>query len=592
MVQRSEFTVDSAYRYDQRGSARWIASHALRYKWLVLGAVFLYVGSAFAYSYAPVLIGQAAGLITDPANADALMWVALGIFGILVVDGICNLSAAYLMEYIAKRTETDAREELYASLLGKSQTFHNQQRVGDLMARSTDDVGMLSAMIMPGLSLITESMLTIVAPITFIALINPQMLIVPIGFIIVYFFALKDYTRQLNPVTNAQREEYGNLNSRLEETISGIEIVKATAQERYERNKYLKIANKVRDLFVQQGLIEGRYLPLLLFGFAFGLTFFHAMWLYNQGVLTIPDIISIMGLMGVLRFPTFISIFTFSLVQIGLSSAKRILDILQIESDMDENTQGYNQPLRGEIRFENVTFAYEDGKAVVDNVSFDLKPGQTVAIVGQTGAGKSTLTELVNRTYDVKEGRILVDGVDVRDWNLTALRSQIATIEQDIFLFSRTVAENIAFGAPTATQEAIEAAAKEAQAHDFITGFADGYKTVIGERGVMLSGGQRQRLALARAFLSNPRILILDDSTSAIDSKTEDEIQRAIQRARQGRTTLLITHRLSQIRWADTILVMDKGKVIAHGTHDDLLRTSPDYRRIFARYDAPIPVTA
>lgn len=592
MVQRSEFTVDSAYRYNQQGSARWIASHALRYKWMVLGAVLLYVFSAFSYSFAPVLIGQAAALITDPANATALMWVALGIFGILVFDGICNLSAAYLMEYIAKRTETDAREELYASLLGKSQTFHNQQRVGDLMARSTDDVGMLSAMIMPGLSLITESMLTIVAPFTFIALINPQMLLVPTLFIIVYFIALKDYTRQLNPVTNAQREEYGNLNSRLEETISGIEIVKATAQERYERNKYLKLANKVRDLFVKQGLIEGRYLPLLLFGFAFGLTFLHAMYLYTLGVLTIPDIISIMGLMGVLRFPTFISIFTFSLVQIGLSSAARILEILKTESDMDENPDGYHQPIRGEIRFEDVTFAYEDGKAVVDRVSFLLQPGQTVAIVGQTGAGKSTLTELVNRTYDVKSGKILVDGVDVRDWNLTALRSQIATIEQDIFLFSRTVAENIAFGAPNATQAEIEQAAEEAQAHDFIMGFADGYKTVIGERGVMLSGGQRQRLALARAFLSNPRILILDDSTSAIDSKTEDEIQRAIQRARQGRTTLLITHRLSQIRWADTILVMDKGGVIAKGTHEELLRTSPDYRRIFARYDAPIPVTA
>lgn len=592
MVQRSEFTADSAYRYDQRGSARWIASHALRYKWLVSGAVLLYIFSAFSYSYAPVLIGQAAALILDPSNATALMWVALGIFGILAFDGICNLSAAYLMEYIAKRTETDAREELYGSLLGKSQTFHNQQRVGDLMARATDDVGMLSSMIMPGLSLITESMLTIVAPITFIALINPQMLLVPICFIIVYFIALKDYTRQLNPVTNAQREAYGNLNSRLEETISGIEIVKATAQERYERNKYLKLANKVRDLFVEQGLIEGRYLPLLLFGFAFGLTFLHAMYLYTQGVLTIPNIISIMGLMGVLRFPTFISIFTFSLVQIGLSSAARILEIIKTESDMDENTDGYTQPIRGEIRFENVTFAYEDGKAVVDNVSFQLQPGQTVAIVGQTGAGKSTLTELVNRTYDVKSGRILVDGVDVQEWNLTSLRSQIATIEQDIFLFSRTVAENIAFGAPKATQEEIEQAAQEAQAHDFIMGFADGYKTVIGERGVMLSGGQRQRLALARAFLSNPRILILDDSTSAIDSKTEDEIQRAIQRARQGRTTLLITHRLSQIRWADTILVMDKGGVIAHGTHEELLRTSPDYRRIFARYDAPMPVTA
>jgi ATP-binding cassette subfamily B protein len=592
MVQRSEFTVDSAYRYNQRGAARWIASHALRYKWLVLGAVLLYILSAFSYSYAPVLIGQAAALITDPANVTPLMWVAVGIFGILVFDGICNLSAAYLVEYIAKRTETDAREELYGSLLGKSQTFHNQQRVGDLMARATDDVGMLSTMIMPGLSLITESMLTIVAPITFIALINPQMLVVPVGFIIVYFIALKDYTRQLNPVTNAQREEYGNLNSQLEETISGIEIVKATAQERYERNKYLKLANKVRDLFVEQGLIEGRYLPLLLFGFAFGLTFLHAMYLYTLGVLTIPNIISIMGLMGVLRFPTFISIFTFSLVQIGLSSARRILEIIQTEADMDENTDGYNQPIRGEIHFENVSFAYEDGKAVVNNVSFHLQPGQTVAIVGQTGSGKSTLTELVNRTYDVQSGRILVDGVDVQEWDLTALRSQIATIEQDIFLFSRTVAENIAFGAPNATQEEIERAAKEAQAHDFIMSFTDGYKTVIGERGVMLSGGQRQRLALARAFLSNPRILILDDSTSAIDSKTEDEIQRAIQRARMGRTTLLITHRLSQIRWADTILVMDKGGVIAYGTHEELLRTSPDYRRIFARYDAPLPVTA
>jgi len=592
MVQRSEFTVDSAYRYDQRGSARWIASHAFRYKGLVAGAVLLYIFSNFAYSYAPVLIGQAAALILDPANATPLMWVALGIFGILAFDGICNLSAAYLVEYIAKRTETDSREELYASLLGKSQTFHNQQRVGDIMARATDDVGMLSSMIMPGLSLMTETVLSIIAPITYIAFINPQMTLVPIIFIIVYIFAVKDYTRQLNPVTNAQREEYGALNSRLEETISGIEIVKATAQERYERNKYLKLANKVRDLFVQQGLIEGRYLPLLLFGFAFGLTFFHAMYLYTVGVLTIPDIISIMGLMGVLRFPVFISIFTFTLVQIGLASAKRILDIIQTESDMDENTEGHTQPIRGEIRFEGVTFAYEDGKAVVDNVSFHLQPGQTVAIVGQTGAGKSTLTELVNRTYDVKAGRILVDGVDVREWNLTALRSQIATIEQDIFLFSRTVAENIAFGAPNATQEQIEQAAQEAQAHDFIMGFTDGYKTVIGERGVMLSGGQRQRLALARAFLSNPRILILDDSTSAIDSKTEDEIQRAIQRARLGRTTLLITHRLSQIRWADTILVMDKGGVIAHGTHEELLRTSPDYRRVFARYDAPLPVTA
>jgi ATP-binding cassette subfamily B protein len=226
---------------------------------------------------------------------------------------------------------------------------------------------------------------------------------------------------------------------------------------------------------------------------------------------------------------------------------------------------------------------------VLEDISFHVEPGQTVAIVGQTGSGKSTLTDLINRTYDVTKGRILIDGVDVREWNLAPLRSQISRIEQDVFLFSRSIAENIAFGAPGTSQEEIERAAKEAQAHEFIKSFNEGYETVIGERGVTLSGGQRQRLALARAFLNDPRILILDDSTSAIDSATEDEIQKAINRAQQGRTTLLITHRLSQIRWADHILVLDQGKLIASGTHEHLLRTSAVYRRIFARYDAPLP---
>jgi ATP-binding cassette subfamily B protein len=208
-----------------------------------------------------------------------------------------------------------------------------------------------------------------------------------------------------------------------------------------------------------------------------------------------------------------------------------------------------------------------------------------LAIVGQTGSGKSTVAKLINRIYDTNAGRVLIDGVDVRDWKLESLRRQISIIEQNLFLFSRTIAENIAFGDPNATREQIEQAAREAQAHEFIMSFADGYDTVVGERGVTLSGGQRQRIALARAFLTDPRILILDDSTSAIDSATEDQIQQAIERASENRTTILITHRLSQIRWADVILVVRRGRVAAIGTHEDLMRTSESYRRIFARYE-------
>ena len=327
---------------------------------------------------------------------------------------------------------------------------------------------------------------------------------------------------------------------------------------------------------------------MLIFGIAVGLALLHSIVLYNQGIIGIAEIVAYMGLINILRFPTFISVFSFSLVQIGLASAGRILNIIKTETDLDENIGGYSQRVEGAIEFDNVSFGFDD-QVVLENISFKIRPGQTVAIVGQTGSGKSTLTQLMNRTYDVKEGRILIDGVDVREWDLSALRSQISNIEQDIFLFSRSLGENIAFGKPEATQADIEQAAKEAQAHEFILSFAEGYATEVGERGVTLSGGQRQRIALARAFLSDPRILILDDSTSAIDSATEDSIQKAIRRAQQGRTTLLITHRLSQIRWADHILVLDRGHLVASGSHEELLRRSPHYRRIFARYDLNLP---
>ncbi|HZJ10206.1 MAG TPA: ABC transporter ATP-binding protein, partial [Trueperaceae bacterium] len=502
---------------------------------------------------------------------------------------VLDLTASFSVETLGQRLERDARQELYLSLLGKSQTFHNRQRVGDIMARATNDVRQLNPMMNPGVALITESLSSLVVPIIFIAAIDTRLLAAPLAFLVVFYFALRAYMRQLNPVAGAMRRQFGTLNAGLNETIMGIEVVKSTVQEAQEKRKFNRDAAEFRDLFVKQGKIQARYLPLLLIGLAVAGAFAHGVYLFSLGAISTGELVAYMGLMGVMRFPAFISIFTFTLVQLGLAGAERILELINSEVDMDENAAGHAAKIEGAIEFDNVSFAYagtEPGKRVLDGVTFAVRPGQTVAIVGQTGSGKSTLTKLVNRIYDVNDGRILVDDVDVRDWNLQSLRSQVSVIEQDVFLFSRTVAENIGFGlGPVATRENIIAAAKAAQAHDFIMGFSDGYETVVGERGVTLSGGQRQRLAIARALLTDPRILILDDSTSAVDSATEDEIQRAMNVVLAGRTTLMITHRLSQIRRADLVLMFHGGRLVDSGTHEQLLDRSHLYRRIFLRYD-------
>ncbi|PJF41178.1 MAG: ABC transporter ATP-binding protein, partial [Phototrophicales bacterium] len=589
MSHHSEFTVADAYQYNYKSTLRWIMSHVWRYKRLFLIALTGYSIAWTAFGFGRgLLIGDAANEILTPTDDNALIKIALTILGVLLLDSLFSLAGSLSIETIAQRFARDAREELYVSLLGKSQTFHDQQRTGDIMARATDDTNQLNLMINPGVLFISEIVLGFAVPILFILTIKAELVLVPLLFVATYIVTVRRYAKHLEPVMWQQRESFGTMNAALEETISGIEVVKATAREGFERRKFERNARRFRDNFVEQGHVEARYLPMMFFAFALGLTFLHGVFLFQNGRIDIGDLIAATGLVSVMRFPVFVSIFAFSLVQLGVASANRILDIINAHTDLDENLGGYEATIDGEIVFEHVSFSFDDD-TLLQNLSFRVKPGETIAIVGQTGSGKSTLTELINRTYDVTEGRVLIDGVDVREWNLTALRSQISRIEQDVFLFSRTVAENIAFGVPGATQEAIEQAAREAQAHDFIMKFNDGYETKIGDRGVTLSGGQRQRIALARAFLSNPRILILDDSTSAIDSATEDEIQKAIRRAQQGRTTILITHRLSQIRWADHILLIDHGKIIGYGTHDDLLRTSAHYRRIFARYDLALP---
>ncbi|GAB4440232.1 MAG: ABC transporter ATP-binding protein [Anaerolineae bacterium] len=582
---KREFTVENEYQYNRTSPARWVVSHVLRYPLLPLLMIAATIVNNLAYSYIQVYVGRAFDLISLPAWETAdLARLAAGVVAMAAIQGVMGLGRNYGGEFIAQRVERDTRDELYLNLLGKSQTFHGRQRIGDIMARATNDVRAVNVMFSPGLTLILDSIIAAITPLLIIATIRLDLLLTPLVFLVLFWVTVRNFMEQLKPVTVNIRTQFGVTNAGLAEAIAGIETVKANVQERYEWDKFTQNARIFRDYFVQEGAIRARYLPMLMFSVVWAGAFLHALLLWRAGEITLGQVVTFMGLVGLYRFVTFISIFSFNLVQMGLASAERILWVLNTETDLDQNQGGHNQPIAGAVSFENVSFGY-NGQPVLKNISFTARPGQTIALVGQTGSGKSTLTRLINRIYDADDGCVKIDGVDVRDWDLEALRSQISTIEQDVFLFSGTVAENIAFGRADAGRDEVEQAARQAQAHDFVTGFAEGYQTTVGERGVTLSGGQRQRLAIARAFLTDPRILVLDDSTSAIDSATEDQIQRAMRQISRQRTTFLITHRLSQIRWADHILVLQRGQLVDQGTHDELLARSPDYQKIFSVYE-------
>jgi len=578
----SEFVVADDYSYNRSSPYRWIAAHAFRYaKYLVtfvIGAFCNGLGAAFI----PVLLGIAFNAILTPTpNLTVVAWCAVAAITSQSVRAVLQYMRNASAEIIGQRVERDARKELYANLLGKSMAFHSIQSVGDIMARATNDVHELYLMWPQGLNMIVGSAMFMIFPLVLSPAISPQLILTPVLFTIGYVLTVRQHLALLKPITESVRGTFGKMNARLAEAIDGIEIVKGASQENREVAQFADNASAFRDAYVRQGRLEARFVPLLVMSIAIGTAFLHALILLRAGQITIGNVVTYMGYISLYGFPVMTSLYGYSEFSLGIAAARRILELLQTQTELDQNKAGHVGAIQGGVKFDGVSFAYPDAAPSVQDVSFETKPGQIVALVGQTGAGKSTLVKLINRAYDATSGRVLLDGIDVRDWNLESLRSQISIIEQDIFLFSRTIAENIAFGSPNATQEQIEQAARDAQAHEFIMGFKDGYQTVIGMRGVTLSGGQRQRIALARAFLTNPRILILDDSTSAIDSATEDQIQRAIYRATEGRTTFLITHRLSQIRWADQIVVLRMGKVAASGTHEQLLRTSEAYRRIF-----------
>ncbi|MBW1600736.1 ABC transporter ATP-binding protein [Streptomyces sp. JJ66] len=553
-------------------SKGWIAAHLTgSLAWhLLAAAVPLVIGAAF---------DSLLGSTPDQNRFDTMVMVLLLL---VAVRGIAGFVATYSLEAYACGLERDVRATLFSSLLQKGQHFFNRRPVGDLSARATGDAQAVNLALSPGMDLTLDMLLGLIVPIVFIGLIDARLLLVPLVFLVLFAVALAEYGRRLDPAAGATRARFGEFSAQVSQTIAGMETVEATGRRAAEQRRFMERATAYRDASVHQAKTQALYLPTLLLVAALAAGLLHGAHLVSTESLTIGQFIAFLGLMSALRAPTQLASFSIGLVFLGIAGARRILEVITDRAGSEDSETGHRAEIEGTVVFDRVSFGHE-GKPVLEDVSFSVEPGMTVALVGPTGSGKSTLLQLLNRTYTPDSGEVRVGGVATTGWHAQTLRSQISVIEQNVVLFSRSIADNLAFGTDRELSRAeLEEAARAAHAHAFITATEHGYDTLVGERGATLSGGQRQRIAIARALLADPRILVLDDSTSAVDSATEQKIQQAVRRAAAGRTTFMVTPRLSRIRSADLVLVLDRGRIVGQGTHEELLESCDLYHRIFA----------
>ncbi|HEX7859005.1 MAG TPA: ABC transporter ATP-binding protein [Verrucomicrobiae bacterium] len=483
---------------------------------------------------------------------------------------------------LVQRTLNDIRNSIYDAMQRLSFSFHDKTSSGELISRSTTDVWRLQEFFFASLLMAIDITVALIATIALIGIISPRLAVVTVATVIPTALLLGYYARKLQPQWRKVHDLHGEMTTVVQENIAGVRVVKAFAKENAEVQKFTRKRDVYLDTMMRTVTYWSTRVPVAQF--IFGITLPLVLWLGGRevirGDLLLGDLVKVIFyLLAIGNRMGAIGQFT-NIVQNASASAERVLEIIQ---DPERLSSGH-KPLPaggGSVVFETVSFEYRKEKTALHDISFRAEPGKTYALVGPTGAGKSTLVHLIGRYYDATGGRILVEGVDIREIDLDQLRCSVGVIFQETFLFSASIAENIAYGKPDATRADIERCAKAAQAHEFISELPDGYDTIVGERGITLSGGQKQRVAIARAFLMNPRFLILDDATASVDSKTEHAIQNAIRELSAGRTTFIIAHRFSTVQHADQILVLREGRLVEQGTHAELLRRGGYYSEIF-----------
>ncbi|MFX1283433.1 MAG: ABC transporter ATP-binding protein [Promethearchaeota archaeon] len=577
-----DLTKISSYR-------KWFLYHLARQKILVLCTLLGIIIVTFSRVIIPVFIGYIIDttLITqDLTDLVLLLAITLTVY---VTRNAMDYLTMMIGHYLGLSAEKNMRQEFFDTLQYKPLRYHDKARTGDLQALATNDLRIINTMISHGAFYLYPFFQVIMAAFLMIVTLDFRLALVCTPFMLFYIIFILDYRKKIAPWAAGRMVTHSNVAVVLQDSISGAAIVRSFTAEELEREKFHNAVIGFRDNRIGETRVQARFYPLLVLYLAIGMTFLASCVFVFEGSLTIGALTAANLLLITLIDPTNMIFWATNDMMSGFAACSRLYTSLSLEEEEPkESNLVWPDTFKGRIEFKNVTFAYgddgEENTPILKNLSFIVEPNQRVALVGPTGCGKTTLVKLILRLYEPQEGMILLDGINIRNYPLDELRRHIGYIEQDIYLFSRTISDNIAFGRPNASHEAIMDAAKLAQVEEFVLEFPEEYNTVVGERGTRLSGGEKQRVAIARAFLTNPEILILDDSVSSVDSETEEKITRAMENIIKNRTTLVITHRLHTIRTSDKIIVLKRGKNVAEGTHNELLQNSEDYRRIFGKH--------
>ena len=559
-----------------------------------LGLAYFTAIAAIGFSLAlPWLFGDAIDLMVGRDGdrfavrefvLSELLLFGVGILLVSLGRGFCDFGRTYTTESLSQKVSFDCRNLLYDKLQNVSFAFHDREHTGDLMSRATADVEAMRRFVNLGMIRSLDVVVRIVAIPLILFFVNWQLALVSMIFVPALVLRSSLVMRALRRKWLHVQEVMGESVTVLQENLAGMHVVKAFASEDYERAKYNRKAEELRVEYYDAERMQGTNSAwmTLYFTFALGLILWVGGWLVVENRLAPGELAMFFLYLNQLTFPIRASAQIINTFSRAISSGQRLFDILDTRSPVEERTNAVpmDRPA-GHVRFEEVGFGYADRSPALKHVELDAKPGQVTAILGAPGSGKTTIVNLLPRFYDVTDGKITIDGDDIRDYTLQSLRHNVGIVHQDVYLFSASIRDNIAYGVSSATAEDVERAAKVAQLHDQIMALPGGYDTWVGERGATLSGGQRQRLSIARTILIDPPVLILDDSTSSVDVETERQIHRAMVEVMKGRTTFVIAHRLSTVRDADQILVLDKGVIAERGTHSELINQGGMYQSIY-----------